>query len=97
MIEMKLPLSSPRVDLSLAMKAVLQVLRDAPSMSIAGIAQATGIDRRTVSKALDMILSIQENLTNRRVEKQKVGRMWVISLKTKTTQLIESAKGKMKK
>jgi DNA-binding MarR family transcriptional regulator len=94
---MKLPLSSPRVDLSLAMKAVLQVLKDAPSMSIAAIAQATGIDRRTVTKALDMILSIQENLTNRRVEKQRVGRMWVISLKTKTTQLIESAKGKMKK
>lgn len=94
---MNLPLSSPRVDLSLAMKAILQVLKDAPSMSIASIAQATGIDRRTVTKALDMILNVQETLSNRRVEKEKVGKMWVISLKKKTTLLIESAKGKMKK
>ncbi|MFX1484139.1 MAG: hypothetical protein ACFFCP_13240, partial [Promethearchaeota archaeon] len=69
---MKLPLSSPRVDLANAMAAVLQVLKDAPSMSIAGISKATGIDRRTVAKAINLILKVQKTLANQRMEKEKV-------------------------
>ena len=77
---MILPLTSPRVDLSHAMVAVLQVLKEAPSMSIAGISQATGVDRRTVSKAIDLILKVQTSLATQRIEKEKVGKTWIITI-----------------
>ncbi|MGQ4912859.1 MAG: hypothetical protein ACP6KW_11865 [Candidatus Thorarchaeota archaeon] len=79
------------------MTTILQLLKDAPAMSIAGIAQATGIDRRTVSKALDLILKVQESLANKKIEKERIGRMWVISLKKRTIDLLESAKTKVTK
>ena len=94
---MILPLTSPRVDLANAMVAVLQVLKDAPSMSIAGISQATGIDRRTVKKAIDLILKVQKSLTTERIEKEKVGKTWVISLRKKTSELVGAAKSKIKR
>jgi len=94
---MILPLNSPRVDLANAMVAVLQVLKDAPSMSIAGISQATGIDRRTVGKAIDLILRVQKSLTTQRIEKEKVGKTWVISLRKKTSELMGAAKGRIRR
>jgi chromosome segregation and condensation protein ScpB len=94
---MMLPLSSPRVDLSQAMIAVLQVLKDAPAMSIAGISQATGIDRRTVGKAIDLIMKVQKSLATQKIEKEKVGKTWVITLRKKTSDFIGSAKSKMKR
>jgi hypothetical protein len=94
---MQLPLTTPRVDLAQAMTAVLQVLKEAPSMSIAGISKATGIDRRTVGKAVDLILKVQRSLATQRIEKEKVGKAWVISLRRRTSNLIDSAKGKIKR
>ncbi len=94
---MILPISSPRVDLAKAMVAVLQVLKEAPSMSIAGISKATGIDRRTVKKAIDLILKVQKSLATERIEKKKVGKNWVISLRAKTSDIIDSAKSKIKR
>ena len=94
---MILPLSSPRVDLGNAMEAVLQVLKDAPSMSIAGISKATGIDRRTVAKAVDLIMKVQKSLASQRIEKEKVGKTWVISLKKMTSDIIDTAKSKIKR
>ena len=94
---MKLPLSASRVDLSNAMIAVLQVLKDAPSMSISGISKATGIDRRTVAKAIDLILKVQKSLATQRIEREKVGKAWVISLRKKTSEFIDTAKSKIKR
>ena len=94
---MKLPLTTPRVDLGQAMAAVLQVLKDSPSMSIAGISKATGIDRRTLGKAVDIILKVQRSLVAQKMEKEKVGKAWVISLRMRTSNLLESAKEKIKR
>ncbi|MFW9809442.1 MAG: hypothetical protein ACFFE6_08695 [Candidatus Thorarchaeota archaeon] len=94
---MKLPLSAPRVDLAKAMVAVLQALKEAPSLSIAGISKATGIDRRTVAKAVDLILNVQRSLASQRMEKEKVGKRWVISLRKRTSDFIGSAKKKVKR
>jgi hypothetical protein len=94
---MILPLNSPRIDLSQAMIAVLQVLKDAPSMSVAGISKSTGIDRRTVTKAVNLILKVQKSLSTQRIEKEKVGKTWVITLRKRTSDLIGSAKSKMKR
>ncbi|MFW9788187.1 MAG: hypothetical protein ACFFE2_10835 [Candidatus Thorarchaeota archaeon] len=80
-----------------AMIAVLQVLKEAPSMSIAGISKATGVDRRTVSKAVDLIMNVQKSLSTQRMEREKRGKMWVISLKKKTSEIFDSAKSKMKR
>ena len=94
---MILPLTSPRVDLAQAMVAVLQVLKEAPSMSIAGISKATGIDRRTVAKAVDLIMKVQKSLATQRMEKKKEGKAWVISMRKKTSEIIDTAKSKMKR
>ncbi|MFW9963330.1 MAG: hypothetical protein ACFFCX_07195 [Candidatus Sifarchaeia archaeon] len=94
---MKLPITAPRVDLGQAMTAVLLALKEKPSMSIAGISKATGIDRRTVGKAVDLILNVQKSLVTQKIEKEKVGKAWVISLRKRTLDLIDTAKGKLKR
>ncbi len=94
---MRLPLSVPRVDIAQAMTAVLLVLKEKPSMSIAGISKATGIDRRTVGKAVDLILKVQKSLATQRIDKEKVGKAWVISLRKRTSDFIDTAKGKLKR
>ncbi|MFW9975572.1 MAG: hypothetical protein ACFFDQ_09925 [Candidatus Thorarchaeota archaeon] len=94
---MRLPLTVPRVDLAQAMTAVLQVLKERPSMSIAGISKATGIDRRTVGKAVDLILKVQKSLATQKIDKEKVGKAWVISLRKRTSDFIDTAKGKLKR
>lgn len=94
---MMLPLSTPRVDLGQAMAAVLQVLKESPSMSIAGLSKATGIDRRTVKKAVDLILKVQDSLTAQKLRREKVGKTWTISIARKTSKLIDSAKTKMRR
>jgi hypothetical protein len=81
--------STPRVDLGQAMAAVLQALKDTPAMSIAGLSQATGIDRRTVKKAVDLIIKVQESLATKKVQKEKDGKAWVISIVKRTSELID--------
>ena len=92
---MMLPLSTPRVDLGQAMAAVLQVLKESPSMSIAGLSKATGIDRRTIKKAVDLILKVQESLTAQKIRREKVGKTWIISFAKRTSDLIDTARTKM--
>ncbi|MBY8996981.1 MAG: hypothetical protein KGD60_04570 [Candidatus Thorarchaeota archaeon] len=72
-------------------------MKEAPSMSIAGISQATGVDRRTVSKAIDLILKVQKSLATQRIEKEKVGKTWIITIGKRTSALIGTAKRKMKR
>jgi GTP1/Obg family GTP-binding protein len=86
---MLLPLSTPRVDLGKAMAAVLQVLKESPSMSISGLSQATGIDRRTVKKAVDLIMKVQDSLSAQKVRREKVGKAWIISIVKRTSELID--------
>jgi predicted regulator of amino acid metabolism with ACT domain len=86
---MLLPLSSPRVDLGQAMAAVLQVLKDSPRMSISGLSKATGIDRRTVKKAVDLILKVQDSLATKKMRRERVGKAWIISIAKRTSELID--------
>jgi len=81
--------STPRVDLGQAMAAVLQVLKDSPAMSIAGLSKATGIDRRTVKKAVDLIMKIQDSLATKKMNREKVGKAWIISIVKRTSELID--------
>jgi hypothetical protein len=86
---MMLHKSTPRVDLGQAMASVLQALKDTPAMSIAGLSKATGIDRRTVKKAVDLIFKVQESLAAKKMRREKVGKTWIISIVKRTSELID--------
>ncbi len=92
---MSLPTTSPRADLPQAILDVLQVLKDIPSSSIASIARATGLDRRTVSKAVNLILKVQDTLQAKQMVKRKEGKMWVIRLVSRTSDMVQSTKDKV--
>jgi predicted regulator of amino acid metabolism with ACT domain len=80
---------TPRVDLGQAMTSVLQVLKDTPAISIAGLSKATGVDRRTVKKAVDLIIGIQDSLATKKMQREKVGKTWIISVAKRTSELID--------
>ena len=61
-------------------------------MSIAGLSKATGIDRRTVKKAVDIIMKVQDSLTAQKIRREKVGKTWIISVAKKTSDLIDNAR-----
>ncbi|MFW9958888.1 MAG: hypothetical protein ACFFCT_12530 [Candidatus Odinarchaeota archaeon] len=72
-----------------AMASVLQVLKESPAMSIAGLSKATGIDRRTVKKAVDLIIKIQDSLATKTMRREKVGKSWIICIVKRTSELID--------
>lgn len=92
---MSLPAASPRVDLPQAILDVLQVVKDIPSSSIASIARTTGLDRRTVAKAVNLILKVQDTLQQKKMVKKREGKMWVIRLVSRTSDMIQSTKDRV--
>jgi hypothetical protein len=95
---MSLPTASPRVDLPQAILDVLQELKDIPTSSIASIAdiaRATKLDRRTVAKAVNLILKVQDTLATKQMVKRREGKMWVIRLVSRTSNMIQSTKDKV--
>ncbi len=86
------PFVFSRVDLSQAVITVLEMLKYNSSISISGIAKATGIDRRTIGKAINLILEVQASLNTQRIEKVKMGKAWAIKFVGGTSKLITSAK-----
>ena len=93
---MKTPPPTPRVDFPQAIVDVLSALKEVPSISISGLARQTGIDRRTVSKAIDLIMQVQDSLATKKIDRRKEGKMWVISMRNRTIEFFQSAISKMK-
>ncbi|RLI52390.1 MAG: hypothetical protein DRO93_15070 [Candidatus Thorarchaeota archaeon] len=71
----------PRVGLPEAISRVMEALKTVHSASISSLARATGLDRRTVSKAIDLLLQIQEGLRNQEITKIRIGRSYLIQLR----------------
>ncbi|MHA1138188.1 MAG: hypothetical protein ACTSSE_17045 [Candidatus Thorarchaeota archaeon] len=94
---MSTPPTSPRVDFPQAIVEVLATLKKVPSISISGLAKATGIDRRTVTKAIDLIMSVQDSLATAKINRRKEGKMWVISRTHRTVEFFQSAINKVKR
>jgi hypothetical protein len=92
---MSLPTASPRADLPQAILDVLQTLKDIQSCSIASIARSTGLDRRTVAKAVNLIIKVQDTLVTKQMVKRREGKMWVIRLVSRTSNMIQSTKDKV--
>ena len=91
--------SSPptsRIDFPQAIVEVLTALKKFPSISISGLARATGIDRRTVAKAIDLIMSVQDSLATRKISRRKEGKMWVVSLTNRTVEFFQNAIGRLR-
>jgi hypothetical protein len=93
---MKTPPPTPRVDFPQAIVDVLEVLKEGSSLSISGLARKTGIDRRTVSKAIDLIMKVQDSLATTKIDRRKEGKMWVISMRNRTIEFFQNAIGKLK-
>ena len=88
---------SSRIDFPQAIVDVLAALKEVPSISIAGLAKRTGIDRRTVAKAIDLIMNVQDSLATTKIDRRKEGKMWVISMTHRTVEFFQGAIGKMKR
>ncbi|MFX1272568.1 MAG: hypothetical protein ACFFAX_12855 [Promethearchaeota archaeon] len=84
-------LPATRVDFPQAIVEVLAALKEVPSASISGLARSTGIDRRTVSKAIDLIMSVQDSLATRKIDRRKEGKMWVVTMRNRTVEFFQSA------
>ena len=93
---MNTPPPTPRVDFPQAIVDVLTALKEVPSISISGLARQTGIDRRTVSKAIDLIMQVQDSLATKKIDRRKEGKMWVISMRNRTIEFFQSAISKLK-
>ncbi len=74
----------PRVGLPDAISRVLETLQRVPSTSVSGLARATGLDRRTVTKVLDVVLRIQDVLKDVEIARVRQGRSYVIQLRERT-------------
>jgi len=85
----------PRVPLPEAMSKIMEVLRKGRALSISELSRVTGVDRRTVGKALRMLESVQNILHSCTFEMTEVGRrkMFALSVKrVKAREAISSAK-----
>ncbi|RDE12924.1 MAG: hypothetical protein C4K47_06970 [Candidatus Thorarchaeota archaeon] len=90
--------SVPRVGIPEAVEKIVEELRNGASLSISGLAKKTGVDRRTAGKVVDMLVSVQDILRTLQIEKDKVGRSYIVRLQTRTEQarrLLKSARDKV--
>jgi hypothetical protein len=89
-----MPLASPapieRVGLSDAVAMVIAELRKGPGLSISALSRRTGIDRRTVDKAVALIMDLQDTLGLAELTKAKIGRRYIIALKERTARAKEA-------
>jgi hypothetical protein len=94
---MTAPPPTPRVDFPQAIIEVLDALKKVPSTSISGLAKSTGIDRRTISKAIELIMAVQDSLATTKINRRKEGKMWVISMTNRTIEFFQNAISKIKR
>jgi predicted transcriptional regulator len=90
--------SIPRVGIPEAVTKVIEELRNGTTLSISGLAKKTGVDRRTVGKVVDMLVSVQDVLRTLQIEKDRIGRSYVVRLHARTEQarrLFKSARDRV--
>jgi predicted transcriptional regulator len=90
--------SIPRVGIPEAVTKIIEELRNGAGLSISGLAKKTGVDRRTVDKVVDMLVSVQDVLQALQIEKDRVGRSYVVRLQARTERarrLFKSAREKV--
>ena len=89
-----------RIGIPEAMSRIISVLKKGKPMSIASLSKETNVDRRTVSKVIDMLLDVQETLRSLEIQTDRLGRQFIIRFKERTAKALEilvSAKSKVTK
>ena len=89
-----------RVGIPEAMSRIIELLKQGRPMSIASLSKETRIDRRTVSKVIDMLLDVQDTLRSLEIQTDRLGRKFVIRFKERTAkarEILTSAKVKVTK
>jgi DNA-binding MarR family transcriptional regulator len=92
--------NSTRVGLPEAMSRIIAVLKQGKPMSIASISKETHVDRRTVSKVIDLLLDMQETLHSLEIQTNRMGRKFMIGFKERTAkarEILASTKAKVAK
>lgn len=92
--------SIARVGIPEAMSRIIAVLKQGRPMSIASLSKETRIDRRTVSKVIDLLLDMQETLRSLEIQTNRMGRQFIIRFKERTAKarkILASAKAKVTK
>ncbi len=101
-----MPMSAPilpsrnRTGIPEVMEDILSEVAKGVPLSIADLARKIKADRRTVSKALDLIYQVQESLKGKHLERFKSGNIWVIRLrdvKERAGKMVSRAKEKVRK
>lgn len=80
------------------MTKIIQELRSGASLSISGLAKRTGLDRRTVDKVVNILVALQDVLHSLQIEKDRVGRSYVVKLQARTEQarrLVKTARDRV--
>lgn len=78
-----------RVGIPEAMSRIIAVLKQGKPMSIAYLSKKTNVDRRTVSKVIDLLLDVQEALRSREILTDRMGRQFIIRFKERTAKALE--------
>lgn len=74
----------PRIGYPDAIKLILNELASGVPMSISALSKKLNIDRRTVSKVIDMLIDVQTVLSEKQLETERIGRRFVIHFKERT-------------
>ncbi len=77
-------MNPPRVGLPDAITRVLQALQEMSQSTISGLARATGLDRRTVAKVIEVLLQVQESMRGMELARVRSGRHYLIQLREQT-------------
>lgn len=87
-----------RIGIPEAMSRIISVLKQGKPMSIASLSKETNVDRRTVSKVIDILLDVQDTLRSLEIQTDRLGRQFIIRFKARTAKALEilsSAKSKV--
>ncbi|MBD3406637.1 MAG: hypothetical protein GF411_11030 [Candidatus Lokiarchaeota archaeon] len=85
-----------RHGLEKVMRGVIHEMKSGTPMTIAKLSRILGVDRRTVSSVIDILLDIQNTLVEKQIETERKGRSFVISFKERTRELQRKLKSSLK-
>jgi hypothetical protein len=88
--------TSDRTGFETIVRGVLDELESGVDMSIAKLSRKLGVDRRSVSKVIDLLLDIQSSLVSHQIETKKTGRAFIIRFNYRTRELTNSLKAALR-
>ena len=88
--------TNDRTGFETIVRGVLDELESGVDMSIAKLSRKLEVDRRSVSKVIDLLLDIQSSLLSHQIETKKTGRAFLIKFNNRTRELTKSLKESLK-